>query len=110
MITLIVTLLIGIILLNQLFLSGAGPTKCPYLDNNGKPSENSTNWINVDNHAQGTMAATANSQYDVNALSAWNSTQAYAWVGIGLLALAVIILAAVTILGIVRGGLGGAGV
>jgi hypothetical protein len=83
MISLIVTLLIGVIVINQLFLSGAAPYQS---DNKDAPG-------------YGTPEAVA----------AANQTKMYAWVGIGLMALGVIILAAVTILTIVRGGLGGVG-
>ena len=81
--TLIISLIIGIIILNQLFISGAAPTQ--------SDNENAEGYGTAD------------------AVSAADKTKSFAWVGIGLMALAIIILAAVTILGIVRGGLGGAG-
>jgi hypothetical protein len=46
---------------------------------------------------------------DSEAQATYNNTMILAWAGIGLMALAIIVLAAVTILGIVRSGLGGGG-
>jgi len=94
--TLIITLVIGIVVVNQLFLAGIGPT-----DNQGS-------WENADNHSQGT-GWTANPNYDADALAAYHNLQTLSWAGIGLMALAIIVLAAATILGIVRSGLGGVG-
>jgi len=78
--TLIISLVVAIIVVYQLFISGAGPT-----DN-----ENAAN-------------------YDANALAAFNNVVTLSWAGIGLMAVAIIILAASVILGVVRG-FGGRGV
>jgi hypothetical protein len=77
-IELIVTLLVAIIVVYQLFISGVGPT-----DN------------------------ASSADYDASARSAWENVQTISWAGIGLMAVAVIILAAAVILQIIRGGFGG---
>jgi hypothetical protein len=78
--TLIISLVVAIIIVYQLVIAGVGPT-----DN-----ENAAD-------------------YDADALNAYNNTIAIAWAGIGLMAVAIIILAASVILGVVRG-FGGGGV
>ena len=78
--TLIISLLVAVIIVYQLFIAGVGPT-----DNASDPD------------------------YDADALAAWNNTRNLAWAGIGLMAVSIIILAASVILGVVRG-FGGAGV
>ena len=103
----VIALVIGIIVIHQFFVSGAGPTDKPYLDDNGNPSDNAYNWENVDNHDQGLTAAPANPQYDADALDSYNRVKTLAWVAIGILALVILALAAVTIMSVFRGGLGG---
>lgn len=78
--TLIISLLVGIIIIYQLFISGVAPT-----DNVSDPD------------------------YDADARAAWENVQTLSWAGIGLMAVAIIILAASVILRIVRGGMGGTG-
>lgn len=78
--TMVITLVIGIIVLYQLFISGVGPT-----DN------------------------TEDNNYDADAWTAYENTRNLAWAAIGLMALGVIVIAAVTILGFVRAGIGGTG-
>ncbi|MEM1590221.1 MAG: hypothetical protein QW175_07375 [Candidatus Bathyarchaeia archaeon] len=46
---------------------------------------------------------------DNNASTAYSNVQTLTWAGIGLLSVAIIVLAATTIMGIVRGGFGGRG-
>ena len=46
---------------------------------------------------------------DNNAASSYQNVQTLTWAGMGLLAVAIIVLAATTIMGIVRGGFGGRG-
>jgi len=77
--TLIISLVVAIIVVYQLFISGAGPT-----DN----------------------SSAAN--YDADARAAFDNVVTLSWAGIGLMAVAIIILAASVILGVVRG-FGGAG-
>jgi len=77
--TLIISLVVAIIVVYQLFISGAGPT-----DN-----ENDAN-------------------YDSAARAAYDNVVTLSWAGIGLMAVAIIIIAASVILGVVRG-FGGAG-
>jgi hypothetical protein len=101
--TLIISLVVAIIIVYQLVIAGVGPTAYAYLDDNGNPSDNSQNWDNVDNHDEGLVAAPENPDYDAEALNAYNNTIAIAWAGIGLMAVAIIILAASVILGVVRG-------
>jgi len=79
-ITLIVSLMVAIIIIYQLFIAGVGPTD------------------NID---------AAN--YDENAINAWNNLTTLAWAGIGLLAIVIIIIAASVILQVVRGFGGNAG-
>jgi len=82
-VTLIITLVIGIVVVNQLFIAGIGPTQ--------SDNENVAGYGSAD------------------AVAAYSNVRTLAWAGIGLMALSIIVLAAVTILGIVRSGLGGAG-
>lgn len=72
--TLIISLLVGIIIIYQLFIAGIGPTT----------DENDPN-------------------YDADALNAWNNVRTLAWAGIGLMAIGVIVLAASVILSVVGG-------
>jgi len=72
--SLIVTLMVAIIILYQLYIANVGPTE----------NESSPN-------------------YDAEALKAWQNTRNLAWAGIGLMAIAIIVLAASVILSIVRG-------
>jgi len=76
---LIITLIIAIIIVHQLGVAGVAPT-----DNENDPN------------------------YDKDALDAYNRTRSLAWAGIGLMALAIIVLAASVILTIVKG-VGGGG-
>ncbi len=77
-IQLIVSLMVAIIVVYQLFISGVGPT-----DN-----ENA-------------------STYNAEALAAWNNVQLLSWAGIGLMAVVIIILAAAVLMQVIRGGFGG---
>ena len=77
-VTLIISLVIAVIVVYQLFIAGVGPT-----DNTSDPD------------------------YDADALDAYNRVIMLAWAGIGLMAVAIIILAASVILGVVRGFGGG---
>jgi len=79
--TLIISLLVAVTIIYQLFIAGVGPT-----DNENSPD------------------------YDADALDAWNNTRNLAWAGIGLMAVAIIILAASVILSVVRGFGGSRGV
>lgn len=76
--TLIISLVVAIIVVYQLFISGAGPT-----DNASDPD------------------------YDADAYAAYSNVVTLSWAGIGLMAVAIIILAASVILGVVRGFGGG---
>lgn len=76
--TLIISLIVAIIIVYQLAISGVGPT-----DN------------------------VSDSDYDADAVNAYNSVITMAWAGIGLMAVAIIILAASVILGVIRGFGGG---
>ncbi len=78
---LIVSLLVAVIIVHQIFIARVGPT------------EN-----------------TADPNYDKEALDAYNNVRNLAWAGIGLMAISIIILAASVILGVVRGFGGGRGV
>ena len=75
--TLIITLIVAIIIVYQLGIAGIAPT-----DNTEDPN------------------------YDKAARDAYDRTVTLAWAGIGLMAVAIIILAASVILSIVRGGEG----
>lgn len=77
--TLIIALVVAVIVVYQLFIAGAGPTDC-----------------------------TTDDDYDADALAAYNNVIALSWAGIGLMSVAIIILAASVILGVIRG-FGGAG-
>jgi len=77
--TLIISLVVAIIVVYQLFISGAGPT-----DN------------------------ASDADYDAAARAAYDNVVTLSWAGIGLMAVAIIIIAASVILGVVRG-FGGAG-
>lgn len=77
----IIALVIGIIVIHQFFASGAGPT-----ENKNDPS------------------------YDPDALASYKRIKTLAWVAIGILALVILALAAVTIMAVFRGGPGGRGV
>ena len=80
--TLIISLIVAIIIIYQLGIAGIGPT-----DNENDPN------------------------YDADALAAYNRTVTLSWAGIALMGVAIIILAASVILGVVRGfGGGGRGV
>lgn len=72
--TLIITLIVAIIIVYQLGIAGVAPT-----DNTSDPD------------------------YDKSARDAYDRTVTMAWAGIGLMALAIIVLAASVILAIVRG-------
>lgn len=72
--TLIISLVVAIIIVYQLGIAGVGPT-----DNTSDPD------------------------YDADALDAYNNVVTLSWAGIGLMAVAIIILAASVILGVVRG-------
>ena len=74
----IIALVIGIIVIHQFFVSGAGPTN----------NENDSN-------------------YDKDALDSYNRVKTLAWVAIGILSLVILALAAVTIMSVFRGGMGG---
>lgn len=78
--TLIISLVVAVIVVYQLFIAGVGPT-----DN------------------------VSDDDYDADALAAYQRVVTLAWAGIGLMAVAIIILAASVILGVVRG-FGGGGV
>lgn len=80
---LIITIVIGVIIVGQLFATGIGPTQS---DNENKAG-------------YGTAAA----------VSAYKNVQTLSWAAFGLFALSIIILAAVVILGMVRSGIGGTG-
>lgn len=80
---LIITVVIGVIVVSQLFSIGIGPTQ--------SDDENAAGY--------GTAAA----------VQAYRNVQTLAWAAIALLALSIIVLAAVVILGMVRSGIGGAG-
>jgi len=71
--SLIVTLMVAIIILYQLYIANVGPT-----DNTSDP------------------------HYDASAYNAWQNTRNLAWAGIGLMSVAIIVLAASVILSIVR--------
>lgn len=101
-------MIIGIIVLYQLFIAGIGPTPYPYLENTTEGGENNTPTLSQypdDNSDLDTNPDNPN--YDVNALNAYNNTRNLAWASIGLMALGVIVIAAVTILGFVKAGIGG---
>ena len=72
--SLIVTLMVAIIILYQLYIANVGPTENVLSPN-----------------------------YDATAVQAWQNTRNLAWAGIGLMAIAIIVLAASVILSIVRG-------
>ncbi len=72
--TLIISLVVAIIIVYQLGIAGVGPT-----DNADDPN------------------------YDADARDAYDRTVTLSWAGIGLMAVAIIILAASVILGVVRG-------
>lgn len=95
--TLIISLVVAIIVVYQLFISGAGPTKYPYQDENG---EKSLTYDAAENKYD-------NPNYDADALDAYNNVVTLSWAGIGLMAVSIIILAASVILGVVRGFGGG---
>jgi len=107
--TLIISLVVAIIVIYQLFISGAGPTTHPYIHDN---EDNTTTYgvacdagdiDNIDN----TDSWRNNPYYDAAALGAFNNVVTLSWAGIGLMAVAIIILAASVILGVVRGFGGG---
>jgi len=105
--TLIISLLIAVVIVHQMFIAGTGPTPYPYLEN-GEPSMDAT-WDHDDNENTAEVPTDPNPDYDADALQTWNNTRNLAWAGIGLMAIAIIILAASVILSVVRG-FGGRGV
>lgn len=72
--TLIISLIVAVIVVYQLFIAGVGPT-----DNVDDPN------------------------YDEGALNAYDRVVTLSWAGIGLMAVGIIITAAALILGVVRG-------
>lgn len=101
--TLIISLVVAVIVVYQLFIAGVGPTDYAYLDENG----DEIYWADIDN-TDNTDSWSANADYDADARAAYDRVVTLAWAGIGLMAVAIIILAASVILGVVRG-FGGAG-
>lgn len=96
--TLIISLVVAVIIVYQLGVANVGPTDYPYLDENGDEAY-AGDIDNMDN----TASWSDNPDYDASALDAYNNTVTLAWAGIGLMAVAIIILAASVILGVVRG-------
>lgn len=101
--TLIISLVVAVIVVYQLFISGAGPTDYAYLDENG----DEIYWADIDN-TDNENTWSSNADYDASARSIYDNIVTMSWAGIGLMAVAIIILAASVILGVVRG-FGGAG-
>ena len=88
-IALIVGLAVGTIVLAQFFGGVAGPTT------------DTGHWENADNHLQG-AGWIPNLAYSAGAVTTYNSIWSLGWTGMGLLAVAIIVLAAVVIVGYVR--------
>lgn len=103
--TLIIALVVAVIVVYQLFIAGAGPTANDVLDENG----NATTTAEIDN-IDNTDTWSVNPLYDADALAAYNNVIALSWAGIGLMSVAIIILAASVILGVIRGFGGARGV
>ena len=96
--TLIITLIVAIIIVYQLGIAGVAPTSHIYLNENGVECD-AGDIENIDN----TDSWSYNPRYDADARSAYDRTVTLAWAGIGLMAVAIIVLAASVILAIVRG-------
>jgi hypothetical protein len=84
-VSLIVTLLISVVIIYQLGVANIGPTDCTQLAGETTP----------------------NPAYDAIALAQFSNVKTLSWAGIGLMAIAIIVLAASVILSIVRQGMGG---
>jgi hypothetical protein len=88
-VSLIVTLLISVVIIYQIGIANIGPTDCTLIDN-----------------ASGANVV-PNPAYDAIALAQFSNVKTLSWAGIGLMAIAIIVLAASVILSIVRQGMGG---
>jgi len=91
------------------YITASGTYRIILLDNGTGGGPASGNTIETRWDDASLTASTSIHTIDADTQAAYDKTRAFAWVGIGLMSLAIIILAAVTILGIVRGGLGGGG-